>query len=123
MQRRATKQRDVVYAALTELYHPTADELFEHLQKKHPGIGRATVFRNLTVLAEEGRVCRLSFVGDGIRYDPVMDGHAHFFCRKCGRIIDFPPIEGLPIPKSRECKIEGCSVKFFGLCTDCDVSN
>ncbi|MBQ7335457.1 MAG: transcriptional repressor [Clostridia bacterium] len=119
MKRRSTKQRDIVYSALLELYHPTADEVFESLQHTHPTIGRATVFRNLTVLVEEGRVYRLNFPGDGARYDPFVDGHTHFSCRSCKKIIDLPPVDNLPYPKSDEYVIETHTVKYYGLCRDC----
>ena len=120
MERRSTKQRDLVYETLLQLYHPTAEEVFERIRVLHPSVGRATVFRNLTVLAQLGRVTRLSFPGDSVRYDPVVDGHTHFLCRCCGKIIDFPPISDLPIPKSDTCLIEGYSVKYYGVCRNCN---
>ena len=60
MKRRSTKQREIVYEALMRLYHPTAEEVYEYLRGEFPTIGRATVFRNLAVLAEEGRIVKLS---------------------------------------------------------------
>ena len=61
MKRRSTKQREIVYDALMQLYHPTAEEVYEYLRGAYPTIGRATVFRNLAVLAEEGRIVKLFF--------------------------------------------------------------
>ena len=119
MQRRSTKQRDVVYETLLCLYHPTADEIYEQILLKHPTMGRATVFRNLTVLADEGRICRLAFPGDAARYDPVMDGHAHFCCRTCGKILDLPPVKEIPLPQTDECIIDSYAVKYYGVCKAC----
>ncbi len=119
MQRRSTKQRDLVYETLLHLYHPTADEVYERILVDNPGLGRATVFRNLTVLAEEGRICRLAFPGDAARYDPVMDGHSHFSCRTCGKIVDLPPVKSLPLPHTDECTIESYAVKYYGVCRNC----
>lgn len=119
MQRRTTWQRDLVYETLRHLYHPTADEVYERLQSEHAGLGRATVFRNLTVLAEEGRICRIGFPGDAARYDPVTDGHSHFSCRTCGKIVDLPPVKDLPLPQTEECLIESYAVKYYGVCKGC----
>ncbi|MBQ9773748.1 MAG: transcriptional repressor [Clostridia bacterium] len=120
MERRSTKQRDLVYETLLQLYHPTADEVFERIRVLHPGVGRATVFRNLTVLAQQGRIARLAFPGDGVRYDPIVDGHSHFACRRCGKIIDFPPVSALPLPQTDDCLIEDYSVKYYGVCRECN---
>lgn len=121
MQRRSTKQRDIVYEALCSLYHPTAIEVYEALSKTHPSVGRATVFRNLTVLEEEGKIIRLIFPGEGARYDPVIDGHAHFSCKTCGKIIDLPPPTNVFPPASEEYVVESCSVKYYGVCKECQV--
>lgn len=119
MQRRTTKQRDTVYEVLCSLYHPTANEVYEALVKVCPSIGRATVFRNLTVLEEEGKIIRLIFPGEGARYDPIIDGHAHFSCKHCGKIIDLPTPKGLSLPVSEDFFAESCSVKYYGVCREC----
>ena len=77
MKRRSTKQREIVYDALMQLYHPTAEEVYEYLRGAFPSIGRATVFRNLAVLAEEGRIVKLFFPDEVAHYDANIDGHYH----------------------------------------------
>ncbi len=119
MQRRSTKQRDIVAATLRELYHPTADEVYERIRLTHPTLGRATVFRNLTVLAEEGRVTRLELPGGATRYDPITDGHTHFVCKSCGRILDLPPMHDFPLPQGEHYVIEQCTVTYTGFCRVC----
>lgn len=119
MKRRSTKQRECVYEALTSLYHPTAEEVYEKLKIDSPGIGRATVFRNLAILAEEGRAVKLYFSDEVTRYDPTVNGHYHFMCRKCGRIIDLPMNDPIPLPESEQFTAEMQSVHFYGLCTPC----
>lgn len=120
MKRRSTKQRECVYKALTELYHPTAEEVYERLKTTAPGIGRATVFRNLAILAEEGRANRLYFSDEVTRYDPTLDGHYHFMCRKCERIIDLPTRDRIPLPESDQFTADAQDVHFYGLCRACE---
>ena len=119
MIRRSTKQRETVYNALMGLYHPTADQVYEKLSEELPTIGRATVFRNLAVLAEEGRIVKLLFHDEVARYDPNVDGHFHFICRDCERIIDIPAYQHIPLPKSNDFQADSTSVHFYGLCKEC----
>ena len=119
MKRRSTKQRESVYEALTSLYHPTAEEVYEKLKADSKDIGRATVFRNLAILSEEGRAVKLHFPDEVTRYDPTVDGHYHFMCRKCGRIIDLPEKEPISLPVSDQFTAEVKSVHFYGVCTPC----
>ncbi len=124
MKRRSTKQRDIVSSALSALYHPTADEVFEAVSREYPGLGRSTVFRNLSVLEEEGLVVRLSFPGEAARYDPTTDGHAHFICDECGQIIDLPVPNLQALPRHTDCIIRSCAVLYRGFCRQChDTQN
>ena len=119
MKRRSTKQRECVYEALTALYHPTAEEVYGWLQERYPEIGRATVFRNLSILAEEGRAVKLHFPDEVTRYDPTVDGHYHFMCRKCECIIDLPVNAKIPLPESDAFIADAQDIQFYGYCRSC----
>ncbi len=119
MKRRMTKQRETVLAALHTLCHPTADEVYDALRAACPTLGRATVFRNLSVLVEEGRVTRLELPNEAARYDPVPDGHAHFICRTCAKILDLPIPPLRPFPIGDAFVIEQAALTYSGLCRDC----
>jgi len=119
MQRRSTKQRETVYHALMHLYHPTAEEVYEYLRTETPSIGRATVFRNLAVLSEEGRIVKLFFPDEVAHYDANTDGHYHFICRHCEKIIDLPATQKLSFPKSDRFTVDEQSVNFYGVCREC----
>jgi len=119
MKRRSTKQRKFIYEALTDLYHPTAEEVYERVIIEHPEIGRSTVFRNLAILSEEGKAVKLFFSDEVSRYDPTVDGHYHFMCRKCERIIDLPVKERIPLPVSDEFTADTQDVHFYGVCRSC----
>ena len=87
-----SKQRSIVLDIMKNTYdHPTAEEVYAEAQKVYPGIGIATVYRNLNQLAEMGEITRIS-VGNGTdRYDGQMDEHYHLVCRNCGRLQDLRP--------------------------------
>ena len=59
MERRLTKQRQLIYDITMTMYHPNAEEVFKKVHEKYPEIGRATVYRNLTVLLEQGLLTKL----------------------------------------------------------------
>ncbi len=119
MQRRQTKQRATVYEALCHLYHPTADEVYDRLSREDPGIGRATVFRNLAVLTEEGLAIKLLFPGNAIRYDADTGEHDHFVCNRCGHIWDLPRTSPIPLPESDCFEVMAQSTSFYGVCKAC----
>ena len=119
MKRRSTKQREIVYDALMQLYHPTAEEVYEYLRGAYPTIGRATVFRNLAVLAEEGRIVKLFFPDEVAHYDAKIDGHYHFVCKRCAKIIDLRTNARPALPPDHDFQVESQEINFYGRCREC----
>lgn len=124
MTRKHSTQREAVYNFLRgRKDHPTADVIYQGVREEIPNISLGTVYRNLMVLRDEGRI-RTVDVGDGVvHFDFDVREHDHFVCRKCGCVQDLPA-------RGRECfptdmfqefdgQIEGCSVYFYGVCADC----
>ncbi len=53
--------RDVLASVCT---HPTAAEIYDMVRERIPNISLGTVYRNLSMLADEGEVIRIS-TGEG----------------------------------------------------------
>jgi Fur family peroxide stress response transcriptional regulator len=88
---RYSVQRDFVYKALyARKDHPDAETLYEEVSRQLPRISRATVYKNLRELTEEGLVRQLDSCGSVKHYDAELYEHYHFVCRNCGRIEDLP---------------------------------
>lgn len=87
---RHTRQREAVFAALRETdTHPTADELFEIVREREPGLSLATVYNSLDVLTD-GKLCqRLPSNGGPTRYDADLRDHIHLILED-GRVLDVP---------------------------------
>ena len=87
---RHTRQREAVFAALRGTdTHPTAEELFELVREREPGLSLATVYNSLDVLTD-GKLCRrLPGNGGPIRFDADMSDHVHLILGD-GRVIDVP---------------------------------
>ena len=123
MQERQTKQKQIIYEALTMLDHPTATEVYERVHELYPTVSRATVFRVLGGFATGGRALELRLAGDEVRYDYNVMPHCHARCKQCSRVSDVEmlnlPKEGLRAEAERGFVIEGYTIEFIGTCTEC----
>ncbi len=88
MNKRFSAQKKLIEAALHQLDHPTALEVYEWVRKEYPKISLGTVYRNLNEMAAGGLIRRLSFSGEADRYDCNADEHFHMICSDCGQIFD-----------------------------------
>lgn len=128
MKKRHTIQRTLVYEAVNRLQcHATADEIYESIAKEHPNISRATVYRNLNLLAEEGKIRRLEIPGGADHFDHRCHDHLHVRCEKCGRVFDVDGeyITGLEkaIQNDHGFKFTGYDILFRGICPDCQKAS
>lgn len=71
--------------------HPTAETVYDLAKEAIPGIGIATVYRNLNILAENGDITRINTENGKDRFDGHMDEHYHMVCSQCGEVIDLYP--------------------------------
>ena len=119
---RNTRQKQMVYDALTRLDHPTATEVYERVHSEHPTVSRGTVFRVLGGFAAGGQVRRVTLEGSDARFDHTLAPHAHGRCRVCGRVCDvfLPDFSAIAqTARSDGFRIDGCEVEFYGVCADC----
>ncbi len=84
-----TVQRRQVLDAVRQLQnHPTAEDVYVHLQKQDSGLGRATVYRNLNVLCGQGLLRCIPVSDAPNRFDHTLESHQHLRCRSCGAFCD-----------------------------------
>ncbi len=123
-QRRMTRQRRLILEELRKLRcHPSAEELHGIVRRAMPGISLGTVYRNLDVLWEDGKILKLEALGAQTRYDGDIRPHYHARCLQCGRIVDLLPHEvaGVGDPRVLDgvFKATGWRLDFEGLCPAC----
>lgn len=122
--RRHSRQREQIKSFLkTRKDHPTADTVYKNVRNQNPRISLGTVYRNLTLLAQDGEINRLS-LGDGVdRFDADISPHYHFICQKCGQVLDLQmdSIEEITKIASQnfQGRIAGHMTYFYGLCCGC----
>lgn len=120
--RRNTPQRRVILEELDALKsHPTAAELFAAVRKRLPRISLGTVYRNLEVLYQDGRINKLEWAGSETRFDAMLEPHLHIRCTDCGRIEDLmDPVQMSGQPEELGgFLVQGCRLEYFGLCPAC----
>jgi len=125
---RYSKQREAILRVLKDTTsHPTADWIYKQVRKEVPNISLGTVYRNLKLLKQEGKILELDFAGTPRRFDGNTHDPYHFRCKQCGRIFDVtePVHKGIKINKRIALEVGlkfTCSrLEFEGLCKDCQL--
>jgi len=105
--------------------HLTAEELYQLVQKKHPSVGTATVYRTMKLLRESG-LCRELKLDDGsTRYEHLYDHdhHDHLVCSGCGALVEVidPEIEKRQekLALAHGFRIMSHKLDLYGICRKC----
>lgn len=121
-----TGARETVLTAFLSLEsHVTAEALYEVTRRLDPGIGQATVFRTIKLLADAG-LAREACRDDGARqYEHAYrhDHHDHLACVDCGKMVEFidPAIERAQEDVYRRYGFtsSGHRMELYGRCPEC----
>lgn len=102
--------------------HPTIDDVYQALSNKVPTLSRTTVYNTLRMLSENQAAQMITIDEHRVCYDGNVESHVHFYCKKCGKIIDLfgeqaPKLEG-------EKTVEGNIIQeeqlyYKGICAKC----
>lgn len=101
----------------------TPEEILVEAIKEIPGLGIATVYRNLKLLLESAVVQQLILPDGQSRYELADKKHHHHFqCRGCGKALclegcALSAAPSVHLPKGF--KVDGHEITYFGLCPQC----
>ena len=124
MKYRKSKQRDVLYEYLqSDDSHPTAQQIYNALKEEFPSLSIGTVYRNLNILEEQGKVRKLQYGSTFDRFDADTEEHYHFICRLCGGVFDLE-LESQEHLEQQAAeigghKVEDHAIDFYGICSEC----
>jgi Fur family transcriptional regulator, peroxide stress response regulator len=119
---RITQQRLLVYRLLAgSKVHPTAEYIYAMIKKENPSISLATVYAILELFRMKRLVSEVRIKSDRSCFDPVIEPHHHFLCRKCGSIFDInmPPCLMTKNGEAKGHTIEEFQGYFYGVCKAC----
>lgn len=119
-----SKQRALVLNTVINSYeHPTADMVYKEVKKDIPNISLGTVYRNLNLLVELGKIKRIVMPNGSDRFDKIVSKHYHFCCNKCDRIFDITSNELKDLKKritiDTGYRVYYYDVVFIGECSNC----
>jgi Fur family transcriptional regulator, peroxide stress response regulator len=119
-----TVQRRAVFEALSARRdHPTADQVYDAVRDRLPGLSRTTVYRVLETLVGAGFARKVQHAGGAARFDPITARHHHLVCEACGQLVDVDddavPTLRLPRARGTGFRVTDYSVSFLGLCGAC----
>lgn len=119
---RRTDQKAAIRTVIDEAERPlTAQEICDAAQRDVPGLGIATVYRNVKTLVERESICAVDLPGEPTRYERAdLAHHHHFQCDDCGRVFD---VHGCPggvkaiVPEGFELRAH--EIVMYGRCDAC----
>lgn len=121
---RHSHQRERIFEYLTQsCNHPSAEMIYNDLRPEIPGLSLGTVYRNLKLLEELGKVRRVTSFQGTERYDAICGDHVHFLCSRCGQLRDMNTVNAEALRTAiyledgyQLCKLD---LTITGLCPDC----
>jgi len=128
MAKYATKQRKLLLGFLSEHMDEmlSAGQIAEALSDK--GISTSAIYRNLSVLEQEGKLKRSVKPGNQETYyrytdDEQCRGHLHLSCLHCGKTVHVDETEtdvlAYRLAKSEGFALDRADTIIYGICADC----
>lgn len=131
VKRRNTKQKQIIVEFLknNQDEHLTADEILDKLKVKDLKVSKATVYRFLNNLSEDGTIRKyllsesLSCCYQYVENASECNRHYHLICSECGKVIHFENdlVEKMKcdIYKYNNFSVDLKRISFYGLCKQC----
>jgi len=123
------RKRDAILTCLRQTtVHPSAEWIYTQLKAEIPDLSMGTVYRNLTLFKEQGRIASLGTVKGVERFDGNTEPHVHFICTGCGAVVDLAAIS-VPEELNRAAatdsggRVDTCQLTFTGVCMECLNNN
>ena len=123
------RKRDAILDCIrTTKVHPSAEWVFSQLKPMIPDLSLGTVYRNLSLFRQQGKIISVGTVHGVERFDGNVNPHVHFICTGCGAVLD---LEEMTVPDSLTVQAAGCTggavlecnLSFTGTCETCTHQN
>ena len=124
MSSRETPQRQAIRRVVRKADRPLSpQEILDGAADSIPGLGLATVYRQVKAGVEQGWLQPVELPGSPVRYEVAGKAHHHHFsCTACGRVFE---VEGCPgnlkALTPAGFKLESHDIVLYGLCDACQA--
>ena len=122
--KRSAQREAILDAFVRAGHHVSVEDLLRIVRRRHPDVGRTTIYRTLKLFKDAGLASELA-LGSEARFEPVWnrDHHDHFVCVSCGEIFEFQSAEierlQAEIAERIGFRIDGHRHHIFGRCRRC----
>jgi Fur family ferric uptake transcriptional regulator len=121
-----SRQRRIILELFLETEgHPSVDDLYRIVQKRHPEIGRTTIYRTLKLLCDANLAQAIELEEGVTRFEHRYkhEHHDHLVCTECGVIVEYicEKIEKLQdeIAEAHGFAVHSHRHQIFGICPEC----
>ncbi len=119
---RNTRQKQAIREAFADAGRPLSpEEALDGAQRHYKRLGKATVYRNIKALVEDGWLVPVDMPGKSPRYEcSGKKHHHHFHCSQCDKVYD---VDGCVVGEKPRLPKGFTSLThefyLFGLCSRC----
>ena len=100
--------------------HPTVDTIYSDLVDDMSTLSKTTVYNTLKLFIDNGITSTVTIEDNEVRYDAIMEEHAHFKCDTCGNVFDVEfDASALKFKKMNAFKVETTNIYLKGKCKKC----
>jgi Fur family peroxide stress response transcriptional regulator len=100
--------------------HPTVDTIYSNLIEEIPTLSKTTVYNTLKLFIDNGITSTVTIEDNEVRYDAIMEEHAHFKCDNCRNVYDVEiDISALKFKEINSFKVEKTNIHLRGKCNKC----
>lgn len=118
-----SSKREAIFKTIASTKsHPSAAWVYDRLKDEIPNLSLGTVYRNIALFKEQGKVITVATVDGEERIDADTSDHAHFVCEHCSRVFDLNsgPLAALENTLTQNgFEVNRKNVVFHGKCCDC----
>ncbi|MBR2715519.1 MAG: transcriptional repressor [Ruminococcus sp.] len=118
-----SSKREAIFKTIASTKtHPSASWVYDQLKEEIPNLSLGTVYRNIALFKEQGKIITVASVDGEERIDADVSDHAHFICEHCSSVIDLYETELSPLEKQlfeSGFDIKRKNVVFHGICCEC----
>lgn len=106
--------------------HPTVDEVHKGLCSKIPTLSRTTVYNTLRLFSEHRAAQMITIDDHHVCYDGTTEPHVHFYCKKCGKVIDMPQEAAPRLIENKSINghvVDEIQLYYKGVCSACSSAS